>query len=115
MLAPQKPGEATLKELTKALWGFYQPKRNVLSKRYVFRCRAQLAEESLAAYIASLKGLAKMCEFGATLNKQLRDQLVYGVANKDLRGKLLSGMVAHYIGQRLWTLLTTLSAHPEVC
>lgn len=90
LLAPQKPGKAKLEELTKALRDFYQPKRNVLSERYFFRCRTQLAGESLAEYIASLKGLAKTCEFGATLNEQLRDQLVYGVANKDLRGKLLS-------------------------
>lgn len=90
LLAPKKPGEATLEELMKALRDFYAPKRNVLNERYTFRNRKQLAGESLAEYIATLKGLAATCEFGATLEEQLRDQLVYGVANKDLRGKLLS-------------------------
>lgn len=90
LLAPKKPGEATLNKLMKALQDFYTPKRNVLSERYAFRNRKQIAGESLAEYIAALKGLEATCEFGATLEEQLRDQLVYGVTNKDLRGKLLS-------------------------
>ena len=66
------------------------PKKNVLSERYTFRARKQQNGESLSEYIAALKGLAATCEFGATLEEQLRDQLVYGISSKELRTKLLS-------------------------
>ena len=56
----------------------------------MFRCHTQLPGETLAEYIDSLKGLAGTCEFGATLNEQLQDQLGYAMANKNLREKLLS-------------------------
>lgn len=64
--------------------------RNLLSKRYGFQARKQLNGESLAEYVAALKGLASTCEFGALLEEQLRDQLVYRICSKDLRARLLS-------------------------
>lgn len=54
LVAPKKPGEACFEKLMKALRDFYAPKRNVLSKRYIFHSRKQLSGETLAEYIASL-------------------------------------------------------------
>lgn len=89
LVAPKKPAEASFEKLMKALRDFYAPKWNVLSERYIFHSRKQLSGETLAECIASLMGLAATCEFGAGLEEQLRDQLVYGVSCKELRGKLL--------------------------
>lgn len=90
LVAPKKPSETPLKDILKALRDFYVPKKNVLSERYSFRARKQQSGESLAEYVAALKGLAASCAFGATLEEQLRDQLVYGISSKELRTKLLS-------------------------
>ena len=90
LLAPKKPSEASYDDIVKALREFHVPKKNVLSERYTFRARKQQNGESLSEYIAALKGLAATCEFGATLEEQLRDQLVYGISSKELRTKLLS-------------------------
>lgn len=90
LLAPKKLSDCTLEDLLKALREFYVPKKNVLSERYSFRARKQQNGETVAEYVAALKGLATTCEFGSTLDEQLRDQLVYGITSKELRTKLLS-------------------------
>ncbi|XP_016094176.1 uncharacterized protein [Sinocyclocheilus grahami] len=90
LLAPKRPSESSLADILKAHRDFYVPKKNVLSERYSFRARKQLNGESLSEYVAELKGLASTCEFGVSLEEQLRDQLVYGICNKDLRARLLS-------------------------
>ncbi|KAI4896702.1 hypothetical protein NFI96_007948 [Prochilodus magdalenae] len=90
LLAPKKLSDCTLEDLLKALREFYVPKKNVLSERYSFRVRKQQNGETVAEYVAALKGLATTCEFGEKLDEQLRDQLVYGISSKELRTKLLS-------------------------
>ncbi|RXN38340.1 Retrovirus-related Pol poly from transposon [Labeo rohita] len=100
LLAPKRQSETPLTDILKALRDIYVPKKNVLSERYSFRARKQLNGESLAEYVAALKGLASTCEFGASLEEQLRDQLVYGICSKDLRARLLS---AAYSEQLTWS------------
>jgi len=100
LLAPKKPSQSTYDDIVKALREFHVPKKNVLSERYTFRARKQQNGESLSEYIAALKGLVATCEFGATLEEQLRDQVVYGISSKELRTKLLS---AAYGEKLTWT------------
>ena len=57
------------------------PKKNVLSERYTFHAPKQ-QNGVFDTYIAALKGLATTCEFGAMLEEQLRNQLVYGISSK---------------------------------
>ncbi|ROL49014.1 hypothetical protein DPX16_16629 [Anabarilius grahami] len=90
LLAPKRPSETSLADILKVLRDFYVPKKNVLSERYSFRAQKQLNGESLSEYVAPLKGLASTCEFVASLEEQLWDQLVYGICSKDLRARLLS-------------------------
>ncbi|XP_035234863.1 uncharacterized protein LOC118206358 [Anguilla anguilla] len=90
LVAPKKPSETPLADILKALRDFYVPKKNVVSERYSFRARKQQSGESVAEYVAALTGLAASCEFGLTLEEQLRDQLVYGTSSEELRTKLLS-------------------------
>lgn len=76
--------------ILKVLRDFYVPNKNVLSERYSFRALKQLNGESLSKYVAPLKGLASTCKFVASLEEQLRDQLVYRICSKDFQARLLS-------------------------
>ncbi|XP_046975168.1 uncharacterized protein LOC124541358 [Vanessa cardui] len=52
--------------------------------------RRQLQDESIAAYVTELKKLSRYCEFNATLDENLRDQLVYGLRSEVIRQRLFS-------------------------
>lgn len=56
---------------------------------YLFGQRQQEAVETVDAYVASLRVLAKTCNFGATQDRMLRDRLVAGIRDDGVRRKLL--------------------------
>ncbi|MGH0124613.1 UNVERIFIED_CONTAM: hypothetical protein FKN15_019454 [Acipenser sinensis] len=48
-----------------------------------------MQSKSMSQYIVARSGLAEPCQFGTTLNEQLRDQLIVGLTNRELRSRLL--------------------------
>ena len=59
-------------------------------ERYVFNGRNQGQDESIDAYIATLRSLAKTCGFCECLaDSLLRDRIILGVKNNNLRKHLL--------------------------
>ena len=84
------PGvEKTYKEAELALEKYFAPKRNVVSERYKFRCRAQLRDELIDSYLTALRELAKSCEFGELESEMIRDQIVEKCYSKKLKERLL--------------------------
>lgn len=69
LLPPKRPSETPLNYILKALRDFHVPKKIVLGKRYSFQAQKQLNGESLAEYVATLKGLASTCEFSTSLEE----------------------------------------------
>ena len=53
------------------LFGFYEPKVNVIAELYTFHQRKQSSTESTA-----LRGFIVNCQFGALTHKLIRDQVV---------------------------------------
>ena len=51
--------------------------------------RSRQAGESVAAYVAELRRLAQHCNYGETLNKMLRDRIVWGINDEPIQKKLL--------------------------
>ncbi|KAJ1184588.1 hypothetical protein NDU88_001392 [Pleurodeles waltl] len=54
-----------------------------------FFSRVQRADEDIASYVASLRGLALSCDFDQLLDSLIRDQLVRCAYDKKIREKLL--------------------------
>uniref|UniRef100_A0A182PWS5 Uncharacterized protein n=1 Tax=Anopheles epiroticus TaxID=199890 RepID=A0A182PWS5_9DIPT len=66
-----------------------KPQVNEVAKR--FKCRLVYQKEmSMSEFIIELKAAPQSCEFGEFLQSALRDQLVAGVNDIDLRKKLLT-------------------------
>ena len=80
----------TCKAAIEALEDYFAPKRNVVAERYKFRSRSQNIDESIDAYLASLRELAKTCEFGELEDEMLRDQIVEKCHSKRLKERLLA-------------------------
>ena len=91
LLSPKKLTDCKFDDIVKELTTHYKPKKIVIYERYKFHSRTQQSNESIAEFLASLRTLAKTCEFGdAILNEMLRDRFVVGLANRATQQILLS-------------------------
>ena len=79
LIAPTKPTDKTFEELVAVLTKHYSPQPSEVMQRFRFNSRSRKEGESVAAYVAELCRLAEFCNFGTTLDKMLRDQLVWGI------------------------------------
>ena len=69
---------------------FHSPKPSVIVQRYqVYSCFRK-PDESTATFVAELRRLAKDCNFGQTLEENLRDRLVCGVNDQVYQKRLQS-------------------------
>ena len=80
LVAPEKPADLSLADLTAKLKAHFEPKHIVIAERFQFYKRGQNHGESVAEYLAELRRLAARCAFGNYLEEALRDRLVCGCA-----------------------------------
>ncbi len=90
LVAPEKPSSKTYADLVTVMSGYYNPKPIVTVQHYQFFSRFRQPDESISAFVAELRSLAKDCEFGAALENNLRDRLVCGVAEPSIQKRLLA-------------------------
>ena len=90
LCAPRKPAEEEYATLLEHMSTYYNPKPLVTMQRYRFYSRFRQPDESVSAFVAELKHLAKDCDFGAALADNLRDRLVCGISDHSLQKILLS-------------------------
>ena len=79
LVAPAKPKEKSLAELTKTL-----------RTHFHFNQRNQLPNESIADYMATLRKLATSCKFQDFLDEALRDRFVSGICSSSIRKRHLT-------------------------
>ena len=72
-----------------ALEAYFKPQQNVGYERYVFNTCVQSQDESVLAYVNRLRKLAASCDFGSLTDELIRDRLVMGVRDKELKERLL--------------------------
>ena len=77
-------------DLVKALSVHYDPVPSSIVQRYKFYNRSREEGESIADFVASLREIAKYCDYKDTLNMMLRDRLVCGVNHQGIQKRLLS-------------------------
>lgn len=90
LIAPAKPIEKSFEELVEVLTAHYSPRPTEVMQRFRFNSRAKKEGESIADYVAALRKLAEFCNYGAALDKMLRDRLVWGVKDTHIQKKLLA-------------------------
>ncbi|KAL7825671.1 hypothetical protein SRHO_G00334090 [Serrasalmus rhombeus] len=77
-------------DLVAKLQDHYEPKNNVIVERFKFQSCTRSCDESVNSLVARLKHQAARCEFAATLEERLRDQLVWGINSEQLQKRLLA-------------------------
>ena len=72
-----------------ALGAHFEPKTNPIYERYIFNGSKQEAGESMDTFLAKLRKLAASCEYGVMQEELIRDRLVIGIINNQIRARLL--------------------------
>ena len=101
LAAPRAPSELTFEELCTLLAAHFEPKPNPMLQRYNSYSAYRTQGQPIKDFIAELKNLAIICEFGKTkpgvhlteqliLEENLRDRLVCEEADTAVQRRLLS-------------------------
>ena len=89
LVAPRKPAELKYELLTATLEKHFCPQPQLAVRRFKFHSRQRKIGESVAAYVAELRSLARYCEFKDSLEDMLKDRLVCGVNDAHIQKGLL--------------------------
>jgi hypothetical protein len=65
------------------------PQKNIIIERHTFNTRNQKEGESFSSYLADLKIKASTCEFQNLKDELIRDRIVCGIRDGDVRKELL--------------------------
>ncbi|XP_058039420.1 uncharacterized protein LOC131198613 [Ahaetulla prasina] len=90
LAAPQLVFELTWEALVEKLKNHYAPAPSRIARRHAFQHCVQKEEQTINAYMASLRSAALQCEFRDFLDDMLLDQLVCGVRDMRLQRRLLA-------------------------
>lgn len=69
--------------------GFYDPLPLEIAENFRFHQRKQKEDESIQEFLAALQKLSLHYKFGDYLRTALRNQFVFGLANKRIQARLL--------------------------
>lgn len=85
---PDTPEVKTYKDICGTLKKHFTPAVSVYAERKKFYDAHQQSNESVAEFVARLKGLTRYCKFGACFKDVLRDKYVCGVSQEAVFNKL---------------------------
>ena len=91
LIAPASVSDGKYEDLVKVLSEHFEPAPSRILARYRFNTCDREEGTSVTAYVATLRRLARPCQFSAeVLDEMLRDRLVCGIRNSRLQSRLLS-------------------------
>ncbi|XP_046857694.1 uncharacterized protein K02A2.6-like [Xenia sp. Carnegie-2017] len=79
----------TTSELKSAFKTYCNPRKNITYERHKFNIRNQEDNESIDQYVTVLRTLAATCEFEALHDGLIRDRIVCGIRNQNIKERLL--------------------------
>ena len=89
LLAPAKPADKTFDVIVSTLTKHYSPPPSEVVQSYRFFTRVRQSGETVSAFVAALRRLAKDCNFGDTMERILRDKIVFSINDEVIQKKLL--------------------------
>ncbi|KAG8196928.1 hypothetical protein JTE90_027631 [Oedothorax gibbosus] len=90
LFSPDDLDSKTCDEIIEKFKSHYKPAKLTVGERNKFYTRIQQPNETISDYIVVIKHLASNCNFRLFLTDALRDRLISGVADQELRQKLIS-------------------------
>lgn len=88
-VTPAEPEDKTYQELVTTMGAFFDPEPLEMVEVWKFRSRKQKEGETIMEFITELQRDAKFCKFEGYLEKELRNQLVFGMRSKRIRSRLI--------------------------
>ena len=85
----KEEGEDELQFTRRRLECHFAPRANVCAERYRFGSRAQQTGETVLQWVSVLRQLASTCEYGASTDEFIRDQVIEKTLSPKLRQRLL--------------------------
>ena len=77
--------QSSLKTYLDSLEEHFKPKVNVVYERYLFNSAMQNLGEKIDDFVHRLSELSKSCEYGMLCDDLVRDRMVLGTSDNDLR------------------------------
>lgn len=90
LLSPALPRSKSYKELVALLKEHFEPVKSVIVETFKFNNRSQRPGETINSFAVELQQLASSCDFGAFLDRALRDRFICGLHNEEIRRQLLN-------------------------
>ena len=90
LVAPDKPGSRSFAELVSLVRDHFHPKPSAIVSHFKFTACVRSQGETVATFVARLRKLTEHCNYGAVLDKMLRDHLVGGINDERLQRRLLA-------------------------
>jgi len=78
-----------LKSVLEKFEEYCNPRKNTLFERYLFNGRCQKEGETVDQFVTDLKKMVKNCEYNEPDESMVRDRLVFGIRNINLKQQLL--------------------------
>nr|XP_029714096.1 uncharacterized protein LOC115258178 [Aedes albopictus] len=88
-ITPAEPEHKTYQELVDTMGAFFDPEPLEIVEVWKFRSRTQKEGEAIMEFVTELQRSAKFCKFAGYLEKELRNQLVFGMRSKQIRSRLI--------------------------
>ena len=89
LLAPVKPADKKFDEIVAVLTKHFSPPPSEVVQSYRFFSRIRQPGESVSAFVAALRSLARDCNFGDAMERILRDKIVFSINDQVIQKKLL--------------------------
>ncbi|KAB0798044.1 hypothetical protein PPYR_09037, partial [Photinus pyralis] len=87
---PNELADTTFDRIIDLLTTHFNPKQSEIIQRFLFNRRHQKEGESISAWVAELRKIGSLCNYGNDLENQIRDRIVCGARDESLQRRLLT-------------------------